>query len=549
MKYFVYCRKSSEAEDRQTLSIDSQRSELHRAFSDQPTITIVEVLTESFSAKAPGRPIFNSMLARIEAGEAEGIIAWHPDRLSRNSVDGGQIIYLLDRGKLRDLKFATFTFENNPQGKLMLQVLLGFSKYYVDALAENVRRGMRTKAQSGWFPAVPPIGYKYDRDSGTIVQDPVHAHIVSQILRLALTGQHSVREICRIARDDWNYRTPRKKRMGGTPLSINTTYRILRNVFYAGNFYWGKALHTGLHAPLISMSDFNRIQANISKQPAPRPSVNRFVYSGLLACGACGRGVTAEHHVNRFGSEYTYYHCSNRKNGTCKQPSIEERNLERAVIAFLSTMALPDEFVAWVLDDGIPASSESVVQEDIQADLALAAEEVQKQLTTITDLRVRDLISDLEFVERRKKALEDLRGIQERQREAKNAQSWIEPTKTLISFSRLAVIAFQNGDDEMRRLILSATVSNPILEDKIVRFSATKPFLIASPFASRFSLSSSLGKVRTLILTKDPETMHALKVIAELQKRGVIPIPPPTPKPARLLRPRRRRSDYGTKRL
>jgi len=60
--------------------------------------------------------------------------------------------------------------------------------------------------------------------------------------------------------------------------------------------------------------------------------------------------------------------------------------------------------------------------------------------------------------------------------------------------------------------------------------------------------SSSLGKVRTLILTKDPETMHALRVIEELQKRGVIPLPPPPVKRQKVPRPRRRRSDYGTKR-
>src|SRR3546814_6759157 len=102
MRYFIYTRKSSEAEDRQVLSIASQQAELQRAFGATAGIEIVGTYEEAQSAKAPGRPIFDEMLRRIERGDAEGIIAWHPDRLARNSVDGGRIVYLLDRGALRD---------------------------------------------------------------------------------------------------------------------------------------------------------------------------------------------------------------------------------------------------------------------------------------------------------------------------------------------------------------------------------------------------------------------------------------------------------------
>ena len=155
-KFFLYARKSTDVEDKQVRSIEDQIAELH-AFAMQEGLIITEVFIEKQSAKIPGRPIFGEMLARIEKGEASGILAWHADRLARNSVDGGRIIYLLDCGLLQSLKFPTLWFENTPQGKFMLNIVFGQSKYYIDSLAENTKRGLRQKVKRGEYPSLAPI--------------------------------------------------------------------------------------------------------------------------------------------------------------------------------------------------------------------------------------------------------------------------------------------------------------------------------------------------------------------------------------------------------
>src|SRR3989344_2791442 len=95
IKYFFYIRKSTDEEDRQVLSLEAQLDE-SKEFAEREGLEIVDTFVEKKTAKVPGREVFNALLNKIESGLPHliGILAWNPDRLSRNSVDGGRIIYL-----------------------------------------------------------------------------------------------------------------------------------------------------------------------------------------------------------------------------------------------------------------------------------------------------------------------------------------------------------------------------------------------------------------------------------------------------------------------
>src|SRR3990167_6574401 len=194
MKYFIYTRKSTESAERQVMSLESQLSEL-KEFATKEKLEIVASLSEAQTAKEPGRKIFAEMLDRICAGEAGGILAWHPDRLARNSIDGGKIIYLLDTGKIQDLKFPTFWFDSTTQGKFMLNMAFGQSKYYVDSLSENTKRGLRQKVRNGDYPTLAPVGYINDTRTKTVVVDKKKAKIIRQAFEFYVKGGNRLEDV------------------------------------------------------------------------------------------------------------------------------------------------------------------------------------------------------------------------------------------------------------------------------------------------------------------------------------------------------------------
>jgi len=516
MKYFSYCRKSTEDEDRQVLSIESQKRELEKTFLGKDDVEVIAFYEESFSAKAPGRPIFDEMLKRIERREAEGIVAWHPDRLARNSIDGGRIIYLLDRGLLKDLKFATFTFENNPQGKFMLSITFGYSKYYVDSLSENVRRGNRTKAENGWRPNHPPIGYLNDKETKTVVPDPERFAIVRRLWDLMLTGTHSPRSILEMATNQWGLRTRKTKRTGGKALAPSAIYKILANPFYAGVFEWAGKTYSGKQQRMITLDEFDRVQELLGAKGRPRPKARSWTYAGMIRCGECGFAVLAEEKVNRFNSHYVYYHCSHRRRDyRCLQPSVEVTNLEAQIKSFISRVAIPDSIHQWALQR-LDRANVEYASTTRRSALSLEAthKDVKLQLTNLTKLSIRGLLPDDEFIaQRRELEHEELRLRQNLEGSAK-AVTRFEPARVVISFRNRAMFCFSHGTPEDKRLVLEVVGSNPRLRDKFLSIDAKKPFRHKVEAASFSSLWAVVEEVRTLEddvgFVQDLKTMRAL---------------------------------------
>ncbi len=504
MNYFLYCRKSSEAEDRQILSIDSQRTEMERHAAAWGA-KIVRVFEEAQSAKAPGRPIFEEMLREVEKGKAEGVIAWHPDRLARNSVDGGRIIYLLDKGQLKDLKFASFSFENNSQGKFMLSIIFGYSKYYVDSLSENVRRGMRAKVERGWLPNFAPAGYLNDRESGQIIPDPERFHAIERMWRLMLSGAANPRRIWKMAEKEWGLTTRTRKRIGGLPFTQSAIYKILKNPFYAGVIEWEGKTHPGKHQAMVTLGEFERVQGLLGRPGKPRRKTYEFPYTGFIRCDECGFMVTAEHKTNRWGSHYTYYHCSwRRPDYDCSQGSVAAERLEAQMAEFVEETTLPKKFHGFEMErlGALATEDQELLSKQKQA-LEAKAAALDRQLANLKNLRIRDILDDGEFLEERQKLTRERIGVTEEIGKLAETGGRFEPYRLLIQFNKEAASRFRAGAPHEKRIILGILGSNPRLRDRELKIDVAKPFRRWSETPTSIDLRAFVHDVRTFLAGRE----------------------------------------------
>lgn len=497
MIYGNYCRKSTESEDRQVLSIDSQIDE-GKKLSDGLGVKIKQehLLTESKSAKTSGtRPKFEEMIGMIEGGEMNGVIAWHPDRLSRNSIDGARLIEQMDKGNLIEIVTPGQTFRNTPFDKFMFMLQCSQAKMENDKKGVDVKRGLHKKASLGMYPGPATVGYKNDKyaEKGNKVPllDEERSPVVRKMIDLMLTGNYTVAQIWRIARNEWGFTMP-----SGKKISRPTVYRLFSNPFFYGKYEYplksGKWFD-GIHEKIMTVEEYDKIQVLLGKKGKPRPKTHIFDFTGMMRCGECGASITAEtkNKKQKNGNVhiYVYYHCTKRINPQCSQGSIEEKELKAQIIKEITQIEIPDEFHSFAMkwfkkeNEKEVTGRNAVVESHQKAYKACLA-----KIDGLTDMRAGGEISAEEFAEKRAKHIEEKKNLEKLFNDTgKRIDGWIETGDRMFDFIENAKYKFNTGGIETRRAILSTLGSDLIIKDKILMIDIDKSLLplkrISKPLA------------------------------------------------------------------
>ena len=515
----IYARKSTESEDRQVQSIESQVNEL-KALADRMNWVVDKVFTESKSAKAPGRKVFNELYADIQNSEVTEVLCWKLDRLARNPVDGGALIWAMEEKKLRHIHTPQRSFFNSGNDKFWLQLEFGMAKKYIDDLSDNVKRGLRAKLEKGWYPVQAPLGYLNKLEDHTIIPDPERFSIIRKMWKLMLTGGYTVPQVLDIGNNKYGLRSRQYKTGGGNPIGHSSIYYMFSNPFYYGMFEYNGKLYKGKHKPMVSRREFDKVQSLIHAPVSTRPKQYKFKYTGLMVCGECGASITAEHKTNRFGSKYIYYHCTKRKT-KCSQKYIEEKELNEQFIAYINLVTYDQYLLEFLLH--ISETQEDPHEENNKMEIDSLKKRIarnEKNLAELLKIKLRELLSDEDFLSKKHELEKEKKSLEGQIRKATDGYDTAK-TETIDTFKFMTKLrqSFMSGSIEEKKAVLHEIGSNPILTDKKLLIQAKEPYDIIFNHIKSYSPQNTRFEPQMLGLGKPKNrAVHT----AYWQRRGLV---------------------------
>jgi len=510
-KYYLYARKSTEDDDHQIMSIEAQLFEL-REYARREKMEVLEEFTEAKSAKLPGREQFNEMMTLIEKSDGVGILAWHPDRLARNSVDGGKIIYLVDTKKIISLRFPTFWFEPTPQGLFMLQVAFGQSKYYSDNLVENINRGIRQKIRRGEWPTRAPFGYVNNQKTRSIEPHPFQSKIVVKAFEKFATGKHTYKSLASYLAE---LGVETKNR---TPLAKGSICRMLKNRAYLGFTKHKGEYFEGSFPAIISPAIFETVQTVLRRSARPRKSRKKhdFPLTGLFTCGECGGAITACFATGKIGLIFRYYRCTKKK-GYCSQGALQEKFLAEQVKQQLQKIAIPDDWTDNMLAQVAVWEKEEIQssQSDTQ-NLKNSLSEIQDKLNRLVSAYIDQGIPKEIYLDKKEELLKQKLVLTKNLDDfGHGGKTWIKPLRQWIFDAKKAAFAASSGNLSDMGQIVRQVGLNPTFLSKTIILPFRPPWQLTAEILAQSRLAPLQPAEKNAgVFQKNSESFSWWKILA-----------------------------------
>lgn len=481
MKYFMYCRKSSEEDTKQMQSLGTQERILTE-YAVRNDLDIVEVIKESRSAKDDNnRPLFNQMLARIKAGEANAILVVHPDRLARNMIELGEITKLRKLEYLKEICTPSATYKTTAD-IFQLEMMGVFAAQYSRDLSDKVNAGMKSKVMRGEYPSQAPIGYLNTKAG--LIPDPQRAHYIQEAFKKYSSGTLSLQNLTKYLHAQ-GFRTKAGKKVYKSVIE-----RILKNKTYYGVLDHHGTLYPANHQPLITKQQFDVVQEVLTGRNRSKKQKHDFLYRDYLYCHVCGCKMTAT--IKK--GKYRYYYCTNGK-GKCSQHQVyqREKQIFQALQPVFSDISLDEELASFSLEiyaqelkkkDRFTKKAGDQIAHQLEAN--------KLKLQKLEDLYLEDGISLLSYKEKRLQLQNDRVELQTQLQQQKSAQpeSTLELLQKFKKYACTIEKMFEDGDSEVKSDLLKSVLWNCKLQDgKVISTRYKLPFALLkdAPKTAEFS--------------------------------------------------------------
>jgi site-specific DNA recombinase len=490
MKSIIYARKSSEASDRQVLSIESQRNELV-SLAKTYNLKVDKIFEESKSAKQPGRPVFDELIKLIEKHPGSVLLVWKLDRLARNPKDEGTIKWLLQTNVIAKIITPERTY--NPEDNTLISgVEFSMAAQYSIDLAKNVKRGNKTKLEKGELPGAAPIGYLDNKLTKLKEVDPIRSPLIQQAFELYATGRYSLKEVNNLIYDK-GLRTK-----GGNKLSRAELHRIFQNPFYMGIISRIGQRFQGVHPPIISKTLFDNVQDVLCNRHHPKIQKHFFPVRGFITCHNCGCLYTA---TKKKG--FIYYYCTNGK-GQCEQHKkyINQDLADGLVAKVLREINFSEEEVevAYLAarERTLKQGSGFEAQKDELAKLQKIEADKLSNLVKIisTDPGLKDTLkAEILNLEANIKSI-DQQIFQLDNQTLERKLLTLEQTKKAFLQACSARIDYLKGNDNKKSHLLNSLLWNCSVENQNVQsFKLKQPFQVMAERPKNMEISDWLGRL------------------------------------------------------
>lgn len=498
--YGIYVRKSSEGEDRQVQSLDRQLVEL-KEYVQKNNLTIYpEIFEEEQSAFHPGREQFGRLVSLTEKGEINAWLCWHYNRLSRNPIDAGTVVYLMDQGKLNHVRTREKTFWNTAGDKFILNLELSISKKDSDDKSHIIRSGIRQRNRRGYPTGKAPVGFVMRNKgvqgvSGWIV-DSKRFPLLQKVFNRFLKGEDSIRSITEYAKQIGLTTAAKGSKEGNHPLSISHMHNhLLKNPVYAGHFFGKDGKRYMLHEDLpriLSEEDLRRISQILAdrsnghvkkrheatycgkiKSPDGRnlsadlkfqlicDCKKKFCYRNREVCPGCG--VKIERMKKPKYLEYTYYYDYQARIDKSRiAKTIEEKKLEKALTDFFAkNLNISKSLRDWSMKY-LSELEDSDIEEHtkLHRQLSKKFSEIENRKMNIKDLLMDGLISKDEYSRKLGELEEGTRELKKNKAAEKHGNGWLEEAELIYDMAVEFGNIMKFGDPKAKKQAVDALTSN-----------------------------------------------------------------------------------------